>query len=177
MHGPHLRARKYNSTSWPWCILKVSRYNRSTIMYEHSSNDDQISTTFRRHLEEGTTIISSPMIHVWGRETMDFNLTLVDGDIPINPSMQLLNYQFSHPKSSVYFLPINQMIAINHNSARTVHGQPPNAKLRWASWNKKSVYALQRPLDDLKKVRLRNCLWFPLHFTHFILGALFNYCC
>jgi len=105
----------------------------------------------RRHLKEGTTIISSPMIHVWGRDTMNFNLSLVDDDIPISPSMQILNYQFSHPKSSIYLLPINQMIGINHNSARSASGQPPNAKLRWAAWNKKSVYALQRPLDDLKK--------------------------
>jgi hypothetical protein len=84
---------------------------------------------------------------------MDFNLSLVDDAVPINPSMQLLNYQFSHPKSTVYLLPINQMIGINHNSARSDSGQVPNAKLRWATWNKKSIYALQRPLEDLKKVR------------------------
>jgi hypothetical protein len=107
---------------------------------------------YRRFLAEGATIISSPMIHVWGRETMEMNVSLVEVDIPINPTMQLLNYQMSHPKSSVYFLPINQMVAINHNSARIAGGLAPNAKMRWASWNRKSNYSLQRPLDDLKKV-------------------------
>lgn len=84
---------------------------------------------------------------------MDFNISLVDEGIAINPTMQLLNYQFSHPNSSVYLLPINQMIAINHNSDRSPSGEAPNAKLRWATWNTKSNYVFQRPLHDLKKVR------------------------
>jgi len=93
------------------------------------------------------------MIHVWGRETMEMNISLIGVDIPVNPTMQLLNYQMSHPKSSLYLLPINQMVAINHNSARFAGGVAPNAKLQWASWNRKSHYSLQRPLEDLKKVR------------------------
>ena len=114
---------------------------------------------YRRSLVEGATIISSPMIHVWGREMMEMNVSLVDEEVEINPTFQLLNYQFSHPESSVYFVPINQMIGINHNSDRSDAGQTPNAKLQWATWNTKSLYALLRPLEDLKKVRNRGALF------------------
>jgi hypothetical protein len=104
------------------------------------------------------------MIHVWGRETMEMNTSLVGVDNLINPTMQLLNYQMSHPKSSAYFLPINQMVAINHNSARFAGGMAPNAKLQWASWNRKSHYSLQRPLEDLQKVRAWDqCIYWELH--------------
>eukprot|EP00548_Thalassiothrix_antarctica_P010222 CAMPEP_0194155524 /NCGR_PEP_ID=MMETSP0152-20130528/64960_1 /TAXON_ID=1049557 /ORGANISM="Thalassiothrix antarctica, Strain L6-D1" /LENGTH=284 /DNA_ID=CAMNT_0038862469 /DNA_START=83 /DNA_END=934 /DNA_ORIENTATION=- len=82
---------------------------------------------------------------------MNFNLSSVNEDIKINPTMQMLNYQFSNPNSSIYFLPINQMLAINHNNDRRPSGKIPNAKLKWAEWDKKSKYVLQRPLEDLRK--------------------------
>jgi hypothetical protein len=83
---------------------------------------------------------------------MKFDFDIASNSSEINPWMQLLNYEFSHPKSSVYFLPINQMSGINHNSERLDSGKPPNARLRWATWNSKSNYMLQRPLEDLKRV-------------------------
>jgi len=102
----------------------------------------------RRNLTKGTTIISSPMIHVWDRSTMEqdeLNSTDVTEGLTVNPTMQMLNYQFSHAQSSLYLLPINQMAAINHAGSAT------NAKLQWATWDKKSSYYLQRPMEDLKK--------------------------
>jgi hypothetical protein len=70
----------------------------------------------------------------------------------INNISLFLNYQFSHPDSSVFFFPINQVIAINHNSDRSKGGVEPNAQIRWATWNRKSTYFLERPIQDLKNV-------------------------
>jgi hypothetical protein len=70
----------------------------------------------------------------------------------INTRLLLKNYQFSHPNAAVYFLPINQVTAINHGSPRQDFSSPPNAKIQWAQWHRKTAYYLQRPLDDLKAV-------------------------
>lgn len=73
--------------------------------------------------------------------------------VKINDNLVFLNYQFSHPQSSAYFFPINHGYIFNHMSERMEGGREPNAKLRWATWNKKSSYILQRSLADLEKVR------------------------
>jgi hypothetical protein len=90
----------------------------------------------------------------WGKHMFEINTTHIgySGIEDMNILSIFLNYQFSHPDSSVYFFPINQVIAINHNSNRSEDGTAPNAKLQWATWNRKSAYYLERPLHDLKNV-------------------------
>ena len=61
------------------------------------------------------------------------------------------NYQYASPNSSVLFFPANTAITINHRSQRGWLGPKPNAELRWSRTNKKSMYYLQRPLEDLKQ--------------------------
>jgi len=102
----------------------------------------------RRFLKQGQTVLSSPMVHTWGRKYFEIDRSNITEDI--NPLMQMLNYQFTHADSLVHFLPINQVIAINHNSKRMPNGQQPNVEIRWASWDKRSSYYLERPLEDLK---------------------------
>jgi len=106
----------------------------------------------RRLLDEGSTIISAPLITTWGQHMFEINTTGVHfpGIEDINNISLFLNYQFSHPDSSVFFFPINQVIAINHNSDRSKGGVEPNAQIRWATWNRKSTYFLERPIQDLK---------------------------
>jgi hypothetical protein len=107
----------------------------------------------RSVLAKGERIISSPLIHIWDRESMIINTSkLMSNEVHINPTVLLLNYAFSHPNSSVYLVPITPMIAINHNSHRMKNGVTPNAKLAWAFWNRKSSYVLQRNLEELKQV-------------------------
>jgi hypothetical protein len=80
-----------------------------------------------------------------------------------NPVKLSLNYHFGHPESSVFFLPINQMLLINHASNRTKAGLHPNAEIRWST-DSKSSYYLQRPLEDLEKVKYLRpvAVWFAL---------------
>jgi hypothetical protein len=110
----------------------------------------------RRFLEKGSVVISAPLMTTFGDDMMRFNITEENKEFigtEINDHLLLLNYQFSHPNSSVYFFPITHAFMFNHNSPRVSEGQKPNAQLRWATWNKKSSYFLQRPLEDLEKVR------------------------
>ena len=110
----------------------------------------------RRFLKEGSVVISAPLMTTFGDDMMRFNITKeIKQQIgtEINDQLLFLNYQFSHPNSSVYFFPITHAFMFNHNSPRMPGGKTPNAQLRWATWNKKSSYFLQRPLEDLEKVR------------------------
>jgi hypothetical protein len=109
----------------------------------------------RRFLKEGNVIIAAPLITAFGEDMMQGNLTKLyeaAGTTDINEFQLFLNYQFTHPQSSVYFFPITHAFIFNHNSERMTDGKKPNAILRWANWSKKSNYVLQRSLDDLRKV-------------------------
>eukprot|EP00547_Thalassionema_nitzschioides_P014871 CAMPEP_0194250442 /NCGR_PEP_ID=MMETSP0158-20130606/23056_1 /TAXON_ID=33649 /ORGANISM="Thalassionema nitzschioides, Strain L26-B" /LENGTH=1173 /DNA_ID=CAMNT_0038987265 /DNA_START=46 /DNA_END=3570 /DNA_ORIENTATION=- len=111
----------------------------------------------RRFLKKKSTVLSAPLMASFGEGIMRVNFTTADDyDISrheMNEHNLFLNYQFTHPRSSVFFFPITHAFMFNHNSKRSSEGQEPNAMLRWASWNKKSQYFLKRPLDDLKKER------------------------
>jgi hypothetical protein len=91
----------------------------------------------------------------FGDDMFLINVTKAKGDKvgEINEKLLFLNYQFSHPRSSVYFFPISHAFMFNHDSERVNGGTRPNAELRWADWSKKSQYFLQKPLEDLMKVR------------------------
>ena len=117
----------------------------------------------RRFLEEATVVISAPLITSFGKDIMGLNRTKVNAvsvGMELNDQILFLNYQFTHPNSSVYFFPINHAFIFNHNSERMSGGVKPNARMRWAPWNKKSNYILRRPLEDLEKVRSKYKLRF-----------------
>jgi hypothetical protein len=103
----------------------------------------------RRFLSEGSIIISSPML-LATRDLLNLNITS-KGDI--NPKQLMINYHFGHKNSSILFLPINQMNAINHNSKRKWDGEEPNARVELSTRDKKSRYYLGRPMQDVRKVR------------------------
>ena len=101
-------------------------------------------------MTEGDVITPAPLIATYGRHM--FNL--VGRHLPddINTVNLALNYQFSHPDSSLYLFPTTSAILINHRSAnQRWGGAKPNAELRWSTTDEKSAYFLQRTLEDLKK--------------------------
>mmetsp|Transcript_20107 Transcript_20107/g.27934 ORF Transcript_20107/g.27934 Transcript_20107/m.27934 type:complete len:296 (+) Transcript_20107:94-981(+) len=85
----------------------------------------------------------------WGRETYVLNETFLPPDI--QKTQLVMNYQYAHPDSSALFFPLTTALMVNHNSIRMPGGAIANAELKWSTWNKKSAYFLQRPLEDLKK--------------------------
>lgn len=116
----------------------------------------------RRFLKKNAVVLSSPMLTTFGKERFEINITEIreqlkkegkEYDIEINEELLVLNYHFTHPKSSVYLFPTTSAIMFNHNSQRmpTDYGREPNAKLRWSTRNEKNNLLLQRPLEDLKK--------------------------
>lgn len=121
-----------------------------------SINDAFFLKLHRRLLKSGSNIISAPLLATWGQSMFEIDPDEFhqQGLADMNNISLFLNYQFSHPNSSVFFFPINQAIAINHNSDRRKGGNPPNAKLEWATWNRKSMYYLARPLQDLENVSI-----------------------
>jgi hypothetical protein len=61
----------------------------------------------------------------------------------INSKQLMTNYHFGHPNSSIAFLPLTQLIAINHNRAA------PNARVEFSRRDPKTIYLLQRPIEDI----------------------------
>lgn len=103
----------------------------------------------RRFIKEGNVIIQSPLLLTWGRHMFEMNATHLPRDIL--RKQLIYNYQFAHPESSVLFFPANTAFMINHQSERTPGGISPNAEIRWSVSDKRSMYYLQRHLDDLKE--------------------------
>ena len=119
----------------------------------------------RRFLNEGDVVISSPLLTTFGEDLMRFNSTRANAAFvgtELNDKLLFLNYQFTHPNSSVYFFPTTPAFIFNHNSERVSGGTKPNARMRWATWSKKSNYFLRRPLEDLEKVSAN----YPLRFAY-----------
>uniref|UniRef100_A0A7S4JNF3 SET domain-containing protein n=1 Tax=Odontella aurita TaxID=265563 RepID=A0A7S4JNF3_9STRA len=98
----------------------------------------------RRLIPKGETIIPAPLLCTWGRHMFDVPQKSQRGNI--NRKQLLYNYQLTHPESSVLFFPTNTAITINHSRERE------NARLRWSNTDRKSMYYLQRPIADLRKV-------------------------
>lgn len=94
-----------------------------------------------RLIPKGGTIIPAPLLCTWGRHMFDVRPAKSD----VTRKQLAYNYQYAHPESSLLFFPTNTAITINHHSERT------NAELRWSETDRKSMYYLQRPLEDLKK--------------------------
>ena len=106
----------------------------------------------RRFLPKGSRVIVAPSLAAF----RDFHLLrLPDTRNSTKPSL-IYNYHFGHRDSSILFYPVSQMIAINHNSRTMPGGKAANAKVQFSTDDKKSRYLLQRPLEDIKKVRYEN---------------------
>jgi hypothetical protein len=110
----------------------------------------------RRPLKSGTVIHSSPVIAT-ARYRLD-NMGNKTKIATINSKQMMMNYHFGHPNSTILFLPLTQMIAINHNSARTLHGTAPNARVEFSTHDPKTRYLLQRPLVDIFAQRYSSLL-------------------
>jgi len=104
----------------------------------------------RRHLSKDQIIIPAPLLNTWGRKEFDLGGSHIPENV--NKKQLIYNYQFAHPESSILFFPTNSAVLINHNSERMLNGSPPNARLSWSKSSKKSLYFLQRHLEDLQEV-------------------------
>ena len=122
----------------------------------------------RRFLTKGSRVLVAPGLAAF----RDFHLLrLPDTSNSTEPSL-VYNYHFGHRDSSILFFPVSQMIAINHNSRAMPNGKAANAKIQFNTDDKRSRYLLNRPLEDIKKVRydnLDNTLLFPI--AHIFLFA------
>lgn len=110
--------------------------NRSTI---HQAGNGAFS---RRNLKAGAIIHSSPVI-VAHRTLMEMNYTGHNPPV-INKKQLVLNYHFGHPDSSILFMPLTQLTAVNHDA------KSPNARVEFSSRERtKSRYLQHRPLEDI----------------------------
>mmetsp|Transcript_8667 Transcript_8667/g.19052 ORF Transcript_8667/g.19052 Transcript_8667/m.19052 type:complete len:513 (-) Transcript_8667:185-1723(-) len=109
----------------------------------------------RRQIKNNETIIPVKMLHVVeGRSVLRrrSNVKLQDASPGILADKQVFyNYMYSHPKSSLFFMPVNAGIVINHSSARKNNGKLPNARLAWSQTDKKTKYFLNKAPEDLLK--------------------------
>ncbi|KAL3894422.1 MAG: hypothetical protein SGARI_007747, partial [Bacillariaceae sp.] len=99
-------------------------------------------------MKKGSVIHSSPVM-ANSRQHMDLANATEMADI--NPLQLMVNYNFGHANSSILFLPLTQMIAINHNSERMEDGgKAPNARVTFSKQgDAKTRYLLHRPLQDI----------------------------
>jgi hypothetical protein len=138
-------------------IFIVSLSSTSKVYVKDSTLSQAGKGAFsRRSLKSGTVIHTSPVIatprHLL--ENMDNNTQIAS----INSKQLLINYHFGHSNSTILFLPLTQMIAINHNTARTKHGTAPNARVEFSTHESKTRYLLQRSLVDIFAERYSSLL-------------------
>ena len=101
-------------------------------------------------MAKGDVIIPAPLLATYGRHMFNLKGRHVPDDA--NKVNLALNYQFSHPESSLHLFPTTSALLVNHRSANQRWGGiKPNAELRWSTTDRKSVYFLQRTLEDLRK--------------------------
>mmetsp|Transcript_2120 Transcript_2120/g.4220 ORF Transcript_2120/g.4220 Transcript_2120/m.4220 type:complete len:220 (+) Transcript_2120:405-1064(+) len=109
----------------------------------------------RRFIKKGEVVITSPLMafqksHL--EEFYDKNNKIVPP--PEFESRQvLLNYCYSHPKSSVALFPLTHAILINHASVRKGSNRHPNAKIRWANDHTETQHLLHSSLELVKEVK------------------------
>jgi len=90
----------------------------------------------RRPIKRGDVILPVQLLHVRrGRDVLHRRTNLSDVDrTALDDKQVYYNYMYSHPDSSVLFMPANAGIVLNHGSTRgtTVgaKGKFPNAKLK-----------------------------------------------
>ncbi|KAG7370513.1 SET methyltransferase domain containing protein [Nitzschia inconspicua] len=101
----------------------------------------------RRLLKSGSVIHSSPVITT-PRSFLD-GLDNYTKQAHINSKQLMTNYHFGHPNSTILFLPLTQMIAVNHNSDRMKSGTASNARVEFSKRDAKTRYLLQRPIEDV----------------------------
>ena len=90
----------------------------------------------RHPIKHGDVILPVQLLHILGgRDVFRRRTDLSDPNATILDDKQVYyNYMYSHPDSSVLFMPANAGIVLNHGSTRgtTVgaKGKFPNAKLK-----------------------------------------------
>lgn len=103
----------------------------------------------RRFLLKDSLILASPTIAT-RRELLQMNISTIGRQT--NEFQLMTNYHLGHANSSVLFFPINQAIAINHNSERREGGIGPNARVQFSTSDKRSMYFQSLPLEDILEV-------------------------
>jgi len=103
----------------------------------------------QRRLEEGTVVAPASLLQVNDRDAL--RMPAFEEE-----QMQLLlNYCFGRDDSSLLLCPNTNAVLINHCSSRRPDLHPcgssksPNAKYRWATWDKSTKLWLNKTLDDI----------------------------
>jgi hypothetical protein len=96
----------------------------------------------RRQMKKGSVIHSSPLVAA-PRDFLEMN----HPNAQINSKQLIMNYHFGHIDSSLLFMPLTQLTAVNHQSKRM--GQEPNAKVAFSRRHPKTRYMLERSLRDI----------------------------
>jgi len=105
----------------------------------------------RRPIPAGDAIISAQMLPIKGGKEVLRRRTDVRADAA-SPTdrQQITNYVYSHPDSSVLFLPTSLATVINHRSSSSVKkGEGPNVVMRWSTNDKKTRHLLSVPPEKL----------------------------
>jgi len=105
---------------------------------------------FAQHkVKQGDIIVPAPALHIMDRAVL--NLYDKTGKTKVGVRL-LLNYCFSHPKSTVLLCPNTNAVLINHCSHRKKQCGPegPNADIRWSSgWDETSNSWRKMSLSEL----------------------------
>jgi len=105
---------------------------------------------FAKHtLSKGAVVITVPLLETRPRH-LTVNLTHISNDT--NRKSLAYNYHWSHPNSSILFLPLNDALMINHGSPRKDGAFHPNVELRWSRTDKRTMYMVKQSIDDVRKV-------------------------
>ena len=127
-------------------------------------------------IEKGKVIAPAPVLQMTNREELRITDDDDDGEkegvietrVGDGQWQLLLNYCFGHESSSLLLCPLTNIALINHCSKRRPdlhpcsgkksnvgskrgHNPGPNARLRWASWDKVSNGWLEKSIIDMEK--------------------------
>jgi len=107
----------------------------------------------RRFIQGGDVLISDQMLLIKGGREVLRRRTDKGADV-LSPGdqQQLTNYVYSHPDSSLFFLPTSVAAVINHHSSsRMGKEKGPNVEMRWSQTDKKTQHFLNMPPEKFPK--------------------------
>eukprot|EP00957_Ditylum_brightwellii_P100248 7639372-Ditylum_brightwellii.AAC.1 len=94
----------------------------------------------------GDVIAPAPLLHIWRDDSLnEYEEDYDDGTVqPFHEYQLLLNYCFSHPRSSLLLYPYSPVVNyINHD------GKEPNAFIRWSGRKYHKSEWLDRTVEDI----------------------------
>jgi len=113
-----------------------------------------------RDLKKGSIIAPAPLFHI--NDISYFNKYEMEWDEDWFVSEKyagkqlMINYCFSHPRSSLVLCMMSQAAMINHMSSRNTGNEDgPNAYYTWSTWDDQTQIWIRKPLEDLKKQKNR----------------------